>query len=606
VICDRQARVDIEPFMTYEQTLIFVILAATLAGFVWNYWRYDIVSGVALLAAVYGGIVPAEKAFEGFSHPAVVTVAAVLVISRALQNTGIVDRLVRLLAPTRRTASLQIGAGSGLVLLLSAVMNNVGALALMLPVTIRNAARARRPVSLLLIPLSFASLLGGLVTMIGTPPNLVVAAFRQSHTGEAFGMFDFAPVGGVVALAGLAYLTLIGWRLLPRNEAGNEASRFRKKLDPFIAEVRLPDDSPFDGMSIGELEKLCENEITVMAIIREGEKIFAPHMIRRLNTGDSLVIEGDPQIWEPLCDGKRFDRLVRGEATEQAVTTKSVALVEAVVMPNSALIDRSARRIRMHDNFGINLLAVSHQNEPVVSRLKNTKFEVGDVLLLQGDRDKLDRTVEDLGCLILADRGTAAAGIGRKAWLGFGIFGCALVGAASGLTTAPVALVTAAAAMVITNVISLRDVYESIEWPIIMLLGALIPIGMAMKTTGAATLIAEGVLNVGGGLPVWAIIAMILIVSMWLSDLIHNTPTAVLMAPVAAGIADGLKLSVDPFLMAVAVGSASAFLTPIGHQSNTLVMGPGGYRFLDYTRVGAPMEVLIVLVAVPMIMLVWM
>lgn len=592
--------------MSYEQTLIFVILAATLAGFIWSYWRYDIVAGIALLIAVYGGIVPSEKAFDGFSHPAVITVAAVLVISRALQNTGIVDRLVRLLAPTRRTATLQVGAGSGLVLLLSAVMNNVGALALMLPVTIRNAARARRAVSLLLIPLSFASLLGGLVTLIGTPPNLVVATFRQQYTGEPFGMFDFTPVGGVVALAGLLYLTFVGWRLLPNNEAGTEASRFRKRLEPFMAEVRLPEDSPFDGIRIGELEELCENEISVMSIVRDGEKTYAPHMIRRLNAGDFLVIEGDPSIWEPLCDGKRFDLLVREEAAEQAVSSQSVGLVEAVVMPNSALIGRSARRLRMHDNFGINLLAVSHQNEPIVTRLKNTIFSVGDVLLLQGDRDKLDRTVENLGCLILADRGAAAAGIGHRAILGFGIFGCALTAAATGLATVPIALVSAAAGMVLTNVISLRDVYQSIEWPIIMLLGALIPLGMAMKTTGAAGLIANGLISIAGGLPIWAIIAIILIVSMWLSDLIHNTPTAVLMAPVAAGIAEGLKLSMDPFLMAVAVGSASAFLTPIGHQSNTLVMGPGRYRFLDYTRVGAPMEILIVLVAVPMIMLVWM
>ncbi|MFT5511375.1 MAG: di/tricarboxylate transporter [Hyphomicrobiaceae bacterium] len=592
--------------MTYEQLVLFVILAATLFGFVWNYWRYDIVAGLALMLAVYAGIVPAKSAFDGFAHPAVITVGAVLVISRALQNTGIVDRLVRLLAPTRRTTTLQVGAGSGLVLLLSAVMNNVGALALMLPVTIRNAARARRSVSLLLIPLSFASLLGGMITLIGTPPNLVIASFREDYTGQAFGMFDFTPVGGVVALAGLVYLTLIGWRLLPDKNGDTEAARFRRKIDAFVAEVRVPEGSPFDDVGIGQLEDLCENEITVMAIHRDGERIYAPHSQQILEVGDILVVQGDPSIWEPLCDGKRFDLLVRGEASQQALATQAVALAEAVVMPNSPLIGRSARRIRMHDNFGINLLAVARQSNPTISRLKNTKFEVGDVLLMQGERERLERTLANIGCLILADRGSATASIGYRAWIGFGIFGFALLTAASGLASAPIALVSAAIAMVIARIVSLQEVYDSIEWPIIMLLGALIPLDLAMKTTGAASIIASSLINIGGGMPVWATIAIILVVSMWLSDLIHNTPTAVLMAPVAAGIAEGLQLSVDPFLMAVAVGSASAFLTPIGHQSNTLVMGPGGYNFTDYARVGAPLQVIILMVAVPAIVLVWM
>jgi len=592
--------------MSYEQLTLFAILAATLVGFIWSYWRYDIVAGLALLLAVYAGIVPATSAFDGFSHPAVITVGAVLVISRALQNTGIVDRFVRLLAPTRRTTTLQVGAGSGLVLLLSAAMNNVGALALMLPVTIRNAARARRSVSLLLIPLSFASLLGGLITLIGTPPNLVIASFREDITGQAFGMFDFTPVGGVVALTGLIYLTVIGWRLLPKNNSGTEAARFRRKIDAFVAEVQVPKGSPFDGIDVGQLEELCENEITVMAIHRGSERIYAPHLQKELASGDILVVEGDPSVWEPLCDGKRFDLLARGEASQQAMATQAVALAEAVIMPNSPLIGRSARRIRMHDNFGINLLAVARKSDPTISRLKNVKFEAGDVLLMQGERDRLERVLANIGCLILADRGPATANIGYRAWFAFSIFGFAILAAAFELTTAPIALVSAAIAMIISRVVSLQEAYDSIAWPIIILLGALIPLGLAMKTTGAASVIASGLINLGGGLPVWATIALVLVVSMWLSDLIHNTPTAVLMAPVAASIAERLQLSVDPFLMAVAIGSASAFLTPIGHQSNTLVMGPGGYTFLDYARVGAPLQVIIVLVAVPAILLVWM
>ncbi|MGI9302108.1 MAG: SLC13 family permease [Gammaproteobacteria bacterium] len=592
--------------MTNTQGLLFFIIAATLVGFVWARWRYDVVAVLALLTAVYAGVVPMDATFVGFGHPAVITVGAVLVISRALQNAGLVNRIVRLLAPTRRTPTLQVAAGSGLTLLMSAVMNNVGALALMLPVTIRNAARAKRQVSLLLIPLSFASLLGGLITLIGTPPNLVIAAFRQDYSGEPFAMFDFTPVGAVVALAGLVYLSTLGWRLLPQRESGTEATQFQHKLKPFVAEVRVPEGSPFDGQQIRSIEEMCENEITIMTIIHDGERMFAPIPIQRLRAGDLLVIEGDPSVWEPLCDGKQFDLLGRSDVSDQALGSQDVVLVEAVVMPNSALEGRSARNIRMHDTFGINLLALARRSQPTRSRLKNTRFRVGDVLFIQGEDKRLERALSSLGCLVLADRGAVSAAARRGAWLPLVIFAAALASATLALVTVPVALVSAAMLLILTRVISLREAYDSVEWPIIVLLGALIPLGQAMTSTGAAAVIADGLIAVAGDLPVWAIIALVMVVSMWLSDLIHNTPTAVLMAPVGASIAEGLQLSVDPFLMAIAVGSASAYLTPIGHQSNTLVMGPGSYRFTDYARVGILLESLIVLVGVPMIILVWL
>jgi di/tricarboxylate transporter len=266
--------------------------------------RYDVVAGLALLASVYSGIVPAGAAFLGFGHPAVITVAAVLVISQGLQNGGTVGWLVRLLAPTRTSTSLQIAAGSGLTMLMSAVMNNVGALALMLPVTLRNAARARRPASLLLIPLSFASMLGGTITLIGTPPNLVVSGFRDAYVGQPFALFDFAAVGLAVSCVGLLYLSLIGWRILPRHDASDFGTLFKNTLAPFLTEVRVPPASPFDGKQVREIEDLCENEITIMAIIRqEGDRFYAPRGITRLRSGDELIVEGDPSIWEPLCDG---------------------------------------------------------------------------------------------------------------------------------------------------------------------------------------------------------------------------------------------------------------------------------------------------------------
>lgn len=591
--------------MTFQQTVLFVIIGATLIGFVWGRWRYDVVAVGALLASVYGGIVPAEQAFNGFGHAAVITVGAVLVIGRALQNAGLVSWLVRLLAPSRRTTTMQVAAGSGLAMTLSTVMNNVGALALMLPVTLRNAARANRPASLLLIPLSFASMLGGLVTLIGTPPNIVIAGFRNEYTGTPFAMFDFAPVGLVIALIGLIYLSTVAWRLLPDNDTGTGGDQLRRHLAEFVTDVRIPVGSPLDGIQVRELEELCDNELTVMVILRGSERIHAPRGIARLRRNDTLVIEGDPAVWEPLCDGKQFEALERKTDQGDIAGTHDVVIAEAVVRRNSRIVGTSVRGMRMHDNYDINLLALSRSGQPLRSRLKNALFQEGDVLLLQGEAKTIDRVASNLGFLVLSLRGTISARMRRRVWLPLAIFAAAVLAASFGLVAAPIALVTAAGAMVLTGVVSLRDAYDSIEWPIIVLLGALIPIGQAMKSTGAATVVAEALVSVAGAMPIWGIIAIVMIVSMLLSDLIHNTPTAVLMAPVGVAIAQSLDASIDPFLMAIAVGSASAYLTPIGHQSNTLVLGPGGYTFLDYTRVGVGLEVLIVLVGVPMILLVW-
>ena len=419
-------------------------------------------------------------------------------------------------------------------------------------------------------------------------------------------MFDFTAVGFTVAFVGLVYLSLIGWRLLPPNRDSDFGTSLQKTLAPFVTEVRVPDGSPFDGRQVREIEELCDNEITIMAIIREaGDRFYAPQGIAMLRAGDELIVEGDPSVWEPLCDGVRLTPLGKHESGAIVLRSEDVVLANAVIMPNSALEGRSVRGMRMHDNYGINLLALSRQRNPPRSRLKNVEFEVGDLLLLQGERKTLARVLDSLGCLILSQRSPISPGKEYRVWLSLIVFVAALGAVAFDLASAPIALVSAAGAIVLTKLISLQEAYNSVEWPIIVLLGALIPIGQAMKSTGAAGIIADSLVGIAGAMPMWAIVAMVMAVSMWLSDLIHNTPTAVFMAPVGASIAEVLEVSIDPFLMAVAIGSASAYLTPIGHQSNTLVMGPGSYRFADYSRVGIGLEAIILLVGVPMIMLVW-
>ena len=589
--------------MTLDHTIVFGIIGCALGLFVWNRIRYDVVALLALLAGIYLGVIPADHAFFGFSHPAVITVAAVLVISRALQNSGIVHGLASFMAPSRVSTTRQIAAGSGLVALFSAFMNNVGALALMLPVTLRNANKAKRSASLLLIPLSFASLLGGLVTLIGTPSNLVISSYREDFANQPYGMFDFTPVGIAVALAGLCYLILVGWRLLPERVPAGHGSHFFH-VENYLTEVRVPAQSDFINMQIRQLERICENEISVMALIRNGRRRLAPHGIEHLRQDDVLVLEGDPAALEPLTTIGRLEHLGKQVSYADKLHSEDVRVIEAVVLPNSRLEGRSMRGLRMHDRFGINLLAIARRGESPQTRLVNTAFQTGDVLLLQGEARAVEEACTRLGILELADRGFRTQAQ-RHIMVPVGIFGTAIVAAATGVVPVAIAFTTAVVALLATGIVPLRELYTHIEWPVIVLLGALIPVGEALQATGGTELIAATMLEFTGSLPIWGILALLMVVSMWMSDLIHNTPTAVLMAPISASVAQKLGLAVDPFLMAVAVGCASPYLTPIGHQSNTLVMGPGGYSFADYTKVGIFMEFIIVIVGVPMILWVW-
>ena len=591
--------------ISFDQGVLFAVIAAAMALFVWGRWRFDVVAVLALLSAVYLGVVAPREAFAGFGHPAVITVAAVLVIGRALEIAGVVDHLVRLLAPARGSVVRQIAAAGTLASFLSAFMNNVGALALMLPVTLRNAYRAGLPPSLVLIPLSFATLLGGLVTLIGTPPNIIIASVREEAVGVPFGMFDFSPVGLAVAAAGLVYLTTLGWRLIPRHRQGEADARDLFRIEAYITEARVPADSPLAGETVRRVEQICENEATVMAIYRGRRRILAPPGVEQIREDDILILEGDPAALEPLFTGDQLEQTERHDFTAKDVRSEEIRVVEAVLMPNSPIEGQSMRGLRMHDRYGINLLAVARKGQMPRARLGSIRFKTGDVLLLQGERNTLQQTLTALSCLPLADRGLRMASR-RGILLPLAVFGAAIVLAAFGLIPVQISFVTAVAILILAGSLSLRDVYESIEWPVIILLGALIPIGEALQTTGGTALIAGAVVALAGEVPIWAMLALLMIVSMLLSDLIHNTPTAVLMAPIAVSIAETLGLPVDPFLMAVAVGAASPYLTPIGHQSNTLVMAPGGYDFGDYARVGAPLDVVIVATGVPMIMWVWL
>ncbi|NND92025.1 MAG: SLC13 family permease [Granulosicoccus sp.] len=592
--------------MTIDQTMVFLILALTMALFVWDHWRYDVVAGIALMASVYTGIVPLENAFEGFGHPAVITVACVLVISQALQSCGLVELFLKYLAYARGSITRQIAANCTVTAFLSAFMNNIGALALMLPIALRDAQKAGRPASRLLIPLSFASLLGGLVTLVGTPPNIIIATFRAKNVGEPFSMFDFTPVGLVVALSGILYLITIGWRLLPRNTAGTDMdSNDKFHIARYITEVRIPAESPLIATSVSELEKTCENEVSVMVILRNDRRIMAPPSVELLQAGDVLILEGHSEILQPLFENPGLVEAGAEVVDPEWLKSPDVRVIEAVVMPNSAIEGLSMRKFGMHNRYGVNLLAVAREGHAARTRLKHIKYKTGDVLLLQGETQALEELCLSLGCLAIKNRGLEITPR-RGVLLIPGIFGLGILAAAMGWVPVQISFASVVGALVLLKMVSLRTAYRSIEWPVIVLLGFLIPIGEALQTTGATEVISRGILSVGDDFPIWSLLALIMGISMVLSDLVHNTPTAVLMAPVALSLATGLNLPPDPFLMAVAIGAASPYLTPIGHQSNTLVMGPGGYSFGDYWRVGLLLDMVIMVVAVPMILWVWM
>lgn len=588
--------------MTSDQIAIFIILAATMALFVWNHWRYDVVAGFALMAAVYTGLVPFDQAFHGFSHPAVITVASVLVISQAMQSSGIVTLFLRYLSLFRSNVTSQLAANCGTTALLSAFMNNIGALALMLPITMRDARKAKRAASSLLMPLSFASLLGGLVTLIGTPPNIIIATFRAEHTGKPFEMFDFTPVGLVVAVSGIFFVVLASRFLLPKRRQNENDNQFQ--IARYLTEVTIPHTSQLVDKSVRELELMCEDEATVVAIIRNGRRRLAPGAMEVICTDDVLILQGDSEALQPLFEDTSMVHAGAEITDEVWRGSPDVRIVEAVVMPNSMIDGVAMRSIKMHDRYGVNLLAVARERHPPWARLKHFRFKIGDVLLLQGVKSAIDELCANLGCLTIKNRGIEITPR-RSALVTPLVFACGIVATASGLVPVQIAFTSVVGILVLLKAVSLREAYRSIEWPVIVLLGFLIPVGEALQTTGATEQIAMSIVAIADDIPLWTLLAVVMVTSMLLSDLVHNTPTAILMAPVALSLANTFNLPVDALLMAVAIGAASPYLTPIGHQSNTLVLGPGGYNFGDYWRLGLPLDIVIVLTGVPMIIFVW-
>jgi len=586
--------------------ILFIVLVAMLVLFVWNRWRYDIVALVALLVVAVAGLVPPSQVFAGFGHPAVITVAAVLVLSRGLLNAGVVDSLARQLTRVGNQPMIQVATLTGIVALCSGFMNNVGALALLMPVAIWMSRRGGRSPSFLLMPLAFGSLFGGTLTLIGTPPNIIIAAYREQSGALPFGMFDFIPVGAAITMCGLFFISIIGWRLTPQRKEQDSAEDLFE-ISSYLTELIVPEGCKFAGRTLYDLIAAVRNDadVVVIGLVRTGRRQQMPSTYEVIKENDILLVEADSDSLKTLIDvtGLKLAEASGNEDKEKA-REGGPNLVEATVAPGSMLAGKTARSLDLRERYGINVLAVARQGRRLRERLGKIRFVTGDILLIQGREESLPSTLNDLGCLPLASRGLRI-GKPRNVLLAICIFAVSLALIACKLLPAATALAGGAAAMVLAGLISPGEIYKSIDMSIILLLAAMLPIGHALESTGGSQLIAYKLLAVGRSASPAMTLVILMTATMLLSNLVNNAAAAILAAPIAINLAKGMELSVDPFLMAVAIGSSCAFLTPIGHQSNTLVMAPGGYKFGDYWRMGLPLSVLVVATAVPVILWIW-
>jgi di/tricarboxylate transporter len=591
--------------MDIEQLFLIGLMAALLVLFWWGRWRYDIVAFAALVVAAVAGTVPYEDVFSGFGHPAVVTVAVVLVISRGLQNSGAVDLIARHLLPPILSPSRHVGMLTGVAGTLSTVMNNVGALVLLMPAALKSAAKANHAPAVILMPLAFGSILGGLITLIGTPPNIIISAFRREETGTAFGMFDFAPVGGIVAVAGIAYIAIIGWRLIPEARRVKRSEGALFDIDDYVSEVRVVKGSKAVGQSLGALdEAAAKHEAVILRHFRKDQRVDRPNRMQEVRAGDLLVVETGPQALGALVSELGLKLAGASGGAIARLSSGETVLAEAVVLPRSRLVGQPTGQVTLRRRYGVNLIAISRQGHPLRGRLHSISLKPGDVLLLEGFPERLPEIVTALGCLPLAGRDLKVAAP-RRAILSLALFAGGIALATFGLMSLPVALGAVATGLVLLNIVPPRDIYESVDWPVIVLLAAMIPIGNALETSGTTGLVTDTMLMLGAELSPLVILAFLMVVTIALSNIINNAATAVVMGPVGLTAAEKLSVSPDPFLMAVAVAASCAFLTPIGHQNNTLILGPGGYEFGDYWRVGLPLTLLIVIISVPLIPWVW-
>jgi di/tricarboxylate transporter len=587
--------------MTLPQTLAFTIVGGAVAMFAWGRFRYDIIALIALLAGVSVGVVPVKRAFSGFTSDVVVIIACALVVSAAVARSGVIEQLLQPVLSRLKTSASQVPIMAGSTALLSMVTKNVGALAILMPVAIRLTRATRTSRSSILMPMSFMSLLGGLVTLVGTSTNIIVSQVREDTLGKPFQMFDFAPVGLALTAIGLIFVSF-AWRLLPRDRQGSP-DMGEALSAPYATEASLPQSWPAELATLGTL-KLADNGVKATALIRERKRSANPRANRRLEPGDTLVLEGDQEALNAVFSRTPLVHEREGKEVEKDDAREEMRSIEAVVQSESVLVGRSAARVSLQQQFGVNLLAVSRSGARISQKLRNLTLRAGDVLILQAGEKALPGALQSLGLLPLVERDVQVGGV-RRRYLPIAILAAAMVLIAVKIAPVAPAFFGAAILMVATGSLSMREAYGSLEGQVLILIGALTPLSEAVQSTGGTGLVAAGLAALLHGAPALLTLGILMVTAMACSPFLHNAPTVLVLGPIGVALARQLHLNPDPFLMAVATGAGCDFLTPIGHQCNTLVMGPGGYKFGDYARLGLPLSILVILLGAPLIALIW-
>ena len=587
-----------------DQYLLSLTLISLLGLFIWGKIRYDALAIGALFVLVVLEIIPANEAFAGFAHPAVVTVALVLVISQGLKNSGLTG-LVGKVVGTRTFTEFQFLICLLLIAaILSSFINNIGALAILLPITLNICQKMEWHPSKFLMPLAFACILGGMNTAIGTPPNIIISEYKASISNDGFGFnfFDFSYVGIVITLISILFIALIGNKLIFLR---NKISQNKNLIDlkGYLFEVSVNKNSSAIGMTLYAFKKQAGEDTEILGIVSDSGSVKKVQNNMRIKEDQILVIKTPPDDIGNILDIFNFSIPKELHSFDE----EDLEEIEVMITPGSRLIGRKYDFFLKLAFEEMNLLGLWRKGSRYRTRLTRETFRAGNVLLV-GVRDLAEEDVSNkikhLGLMPLRQRELQTIPSRSRLLKGLVFFTLSIFLVSFNYLSAAAAFLLCVLVFARIKIID-SNFYREIDWPIIVMLAAMIPIGTALQTTGLSNLIAVSISHYAADLSLFWVLFTILIVTMATTDIINNAATAVIMAPISTGIAEELGHAIEPFLMVVAVGASCAFLTPIGHQCNTVVMGPGNYKFTDYWRMGLPMDILIILVSIPMILFVW-
>lgn len=592
-----------------NQLVLTVTIVVLLAFFIWNKYRYDAISVAALIFLVTISSIPdlevniinIDQAFYGFANPAVMTVALVLIISQGLKNAGLSALAGKVLAGRKYTEIQFLLFLMLIAATLSSFINNIGAMAILLPLTVSVCQKMEWHPAKFLMPLAFACILGGMNTLIGTPPNIIISDYAYQQTGSGFNFFDFSKVGILITISGILFVAFIGNKLLRLRVIPNNEPLINMK--GYMFEVQVNKGSSSIGLTLFKFKKQAGEDIEIMGVISETGSIKKVKNNMRIKEGQILVIKSPPDEIGKILN--LFDFSIPEDL--HSFDEADLEEIEVLISPGSRLIGRNYDYFQKLAFEELNLLGLWRKGTKYRTRLTREAFKAGDVLLLgvrELDDEEVKSKIKHLGLMPIREREIEVVSSRSRLLKGMIFFLSSILFVAFEVLSPTIAFLLCVLCFARIKIIN-SNFYKSVEWPIIVMLAAMIPIGLAIQTTGLSSLIALNITELAPNLNQAWILIIILIITMIVSDIINNAATAVIMAPISYEIAINFGYDVNAFLMVVAVGASCAFLTPIGHQCNTVVMGPGNYKFTDYWRMGLPLEILIIAVAIPMILFVW-